>query len=71
MYHADFGWIYVVSDDHGGLWLWKGLRLALTSCSSAPFFWMNSAADWLYPLHLEQDQQIFWDYGREEVLRLP
>ena len=23
MYHADFGWIYVVSDDHGGLWLWK------------------------------------------------
>ena len=71
MYHAGFGWIYVVSDDHGGLWLWKeGLDWLWTSRSSAPFFWMNSSADWLYPIFLKHGRLGFWNYSTETFIEL-
>ena len=72
VYHAQLGWIYLVSDDSGGIWIWKqGLDWVWTSRASAPFYWLNSTSNWLYPLHLERDRNIFWDYGREQALRLP
>ena len=72
VYHAQLGWVYLVSDDLGGIWMWKqGLDWVWTSGASAPFYWMNSSSNWLYPLHFERNRNIFWDYGRKEVLRLP
>ena len=72
VYHAQLGWIYLVSDDSGGIWMWKqGLDWVWTSRASAPFYWMNSTSNWLYPLHLERDRNIFWDYARQQAIRLP
>ncbi len=72
IHHAQLGWLYVVSDDLGGLWMWKeGLGWVWASPSSAPFYWMDSSADWIYPLHLQRDRQIFWDYATGQAIRLP
>ena len=72
VYHAQLGWIYLVSDDSGGIWMWKqGLGWLWTSRASAPFYWLNSSSSWLYPLFISLDRQIFWDYAREQALRLP
>ena len=69
MYHADFGWIYVVSDERDGLWIWKeGLDWIWTSRPSAPFLWMNSSSDWLYPLFLLEGRQALWNYSTQEFI---
>ena len=71
VYHADLGWVYLLSDQQGGLWLWKeGLDWVWTSQSASPFYWMDSSSDWLYPLHLKANLQIFWDYSAEKAIRL-
>ena len=72
VYHSQLGWLYVVSDNQGGLWLWKhGLGWLWTSSTSSPFYWMHSSTDWIYPLHLERDLQIFWNYATSQAIRLP
>ena len=71
VYHADLGWVYLLSDQQGGLWLWKeGLDWVWTSQAASPFYWMDSSSDWIYPLHLKASLQIFWDYSTEKAIRL-
>jgi guanyl-specific ribonuclease Sa len=71
VYHADLGWVYLLSDQQNGLWIWKeGLGWVWTSEASAPFYWKDSSTDWLYPLLLRPTRQIFWDYSTQQAVHL-
>jgi len=65
IYHLDFGWVYVVESDVGGLWMWMQDEGWLWSSSVTwPFIWSNDGPKWLYFLNAGENN-FFYDYSSQ------
>jgi len=65
IYHLEFGWVYVVESDVGGLWMWMQDEGWLWSSSVTwPFIWSNDGPKWLYFLNAGENN-FFYDYSSQ------
>jgi alpha-tubulin suppressor-like RCC1 family protein len=68
LYHADFGWLYVVQDGTSGLWAWKkNSGWHWTSQGIFPHIYRNDTKAWLYFLASKEGQPYFYNHATGSV----
>jgi len=67
IYHLDYGWAYVESDQVDGLWMWlEELGWVWTNPESSPFLWSAQTSDWFYPIKANGKVRFF-DYSSSSL----
>ena len=67
VYHADFGWVYIVQSKNGETWMWKHvLGWCWTDVDVFPYFLINSSRQWAYAgSNLRAGQYYSYEAGQE------
>jgi VCBS repeat-containing protein len=65
VYHPDFGWLFVYSENPAGLWLWqKKLGWIWTSDAAFPYFYSSQLSNWLLWKQTTGNVAVFFDYSQ-------
>ena len=68
IYHAKLGWIYALSDQERGLWLWtKEEGWLWTQPDVFPHLWKHRSGNWLYLMATVGGKPLFHDYATGSV----
>jgi len=64
IYHAQLGWVYALSDQEDGLWLWsKEDGWLWTKPGVLPHLWKHRTGNWLYLMGSRDGKPVFHDYA--------
>ena len=69
IFHSKLGWIYTVSDESEGLWLWSSQHGWLwTKKGVWPFLYSNRSSNWFYFVMQINGHPVFFDYGQKSYV---
>jgi len=72
VYHEKLGWVYAVSDQREGLWLWQEENgWTWTQGGVWPCIWRHKSGSWLCLMANMGGRPIFYDYTAGQLRNLP
>ena len=72
VYHEKLGWVYAVSDQREGLWLWQEENgWTWTQGGVWPCIWRHKSGSWLCLMANMGGRPIFYDYTTGQLRNLP
>jgi hypothetical protein len=72
VFHEKLGWVYAVSDQREGLWLWQEENgWAWTQEGAWPCLWRNKTGSWLFLMGAYEGKPVFYDYATRKVRNRP
>lgn len=70
IYHSKLGWIFTVTDQNDGVWLWqKEWGWMWTQRGVWPYLFNNRKGAWFYFIKNDRGKPIFFDYAKAAFLR--
>ena len=72
VYHEKLGWVYAVSDQREGLWLWQEENgWTWTQGGVWPCIWRHKSGNWLCLMANMGGRPVFYDYAAGQLRNLP